>query len=388
MNSSENLAFSLGELATPALLLDHARLEANCVRMRERIMGLGVQLRPHLKTAKCAEVARLALGKNTGPITVSTLNEAAWFAQRGFHDLLYAVGFNPAKLAQAVQIKQGGAALKLITDLPVVAAALGTEAVAAGCQFAVLIEIDSGQGRGGVPADSEDLLEIGRILHHSAGTELAGVLTHAGHSYDCKSAEQIVTIAEQERSTIVAAADRLRAADLPCPIVSAGSTPTASFARSLRGITEMRPGVYQFGDLAQVCLGTCTIEDIAISVLATVIGHNRQRGRILVDAGGLALSKDKSASQYRRDWEYGLLCNIDGELLNPPVSVCELEQEHGFIEAPRGSGLFARLPVGRRVRILPNHACMTAAAFNGYRVIDDSAPGRWQSWPRCNGWGE
>lgn len=386
MNFTPNSAVSLDDIPTPALLLDRSRLETNCSLMLERMRGHGVQLRPHLKTAKSADVARIACGQEQGAITVSTLNEALWFAQQGFHDLLYAVGFSPAKLDQAIEVQEAGAKLSLITDHPEVAEQLGSRSLAGGCRFPVLIEVDCGHGRGGVLPESDALVKIGRVLTESAGTSLAGVLTHAGQSYQCSSIAAIKAVAEQERVAVVRAASRLRAAALPCPVVSAGSTPTAIHTDFLQGITEMRPGVYQFGDLAQVCLGSCKLEDIAISVLATVIGHNESRGRVLIDAGALALSKDKSASQYRDDWGYGLVCDITGRLVEPPAWVGDLEQEHGFIDAENSADLFDRLPVGCRLRILPNHACMTGAAYPGYWVTEAAANVSREFWPRCNGW--
>ena len=382
----QNMAESMQDIQTPALLLDRRRLQNNCTQMLARMSDRGVQLRPHMKTAKSVDVARIAFGQSEGAVTVSTLGEALWFADRGITDLLYAVGFNPAKLSQAIDVQKRDVKLTLITDHPQVADQLGRDADASGRQFPVLIEIDCGHGRGGILPDSNVLLDIGRILHDSPGTELAGVLTHAGQSYNCKSLDAIRAVAAAERDALVSAATRLRAAELPCPVVSAGSTPTATHAESLAGITEMRPGVYQFGDLAQVCLGSCHLQDIAISVLATVIGQNRSRGRVLIDAGGLALSKDTSASHYRDDWGYGLVCDVSGKLMSPQVVISDLEQEHGFIQALDSAALFEQLPVGQRLRILPNHACMTAAAHSGYWVVEENSTRCREFWPRFNGW--
>ena len=377
---------SLADLATPALLLDRARLESNCSHMRDRMSSFDVALRPHMKTAKSTDVAHIACGIKGGPITVSTLNEALWFARQGFQDLLYAVGFNPAKMNMAMEVLETGAALSFITDNEPVSAEMGSRFHASGHEVPVLIEIDCGHGRGGVLPESGDLLHIAHKLDDSPGTRLAGVLTHAGHSYNCSSVAEIIAVAEEERVAAVAAARRIRDAGRNCAVISVGSTPTALHARSLEGVTEMRPGVYQFGDLAQVCLGSCRFEDIAISVLTTVIGHNRNSGMILVDAGGLALSKDQSSSQYRDDLGYGVVCEGSGELIAPPACIGRLEQEHGFIDVKNHAGLFNRFPIGSRLRVLPNHACMTAAAYPGYWVIGESSEARPDYWPRCNGW--
>ena len=383
---TQNEVNSLADVATPALLLDRARLESNCSRMLGRMSSLDVALRPHMKTAKSTDVAHIACGNKYGPITVSTLNEALWFARQGFQDLLYAVGFSPAKLNMALEVLGTGAPLSLITDNEPVAAEMGSQFHASGHEVAVLIELDCGHGRGGVLPESRELLHIAKQLDDSPGTRLAGVLTHAGHSYNCSSLQEIIAVAEEERVTAVTAARRLREAGRSCAVISVGSTPTARHAQSLEGVTEMRPGVYQFGDLAQVCLGSCRFEDIAISVLTTVIGHNRHSGVILVDAGGLALSRDQSSSLYRDDLGYGVLCEESGELIAPLACIGRLEQEHGFIDVKNHAGFFDRFPIGSRLRVLPNHACMTAAAYPGYWVIGEGSETRPAYWPRCNGW--
>jgi D-serine deaminase-like pyridoxal phosphate-dependent protein len=192
-------------------------------------------------------------------------------------------------------------------------------------------------------------------------------------------------MAEQERSRTVAAAERLRGAGLPCPIVSVGSTPTISYARDLAGVTEARVGVYAFGDLVQAELATCAIDDIAIGVIASVIGHNRDHGRVLIDAGFLALSRDRGTADLPVDWGYGAVCDpVSGEPIDG-VTVSATNQEHGIVTARSGTIDFGRFPVGSRVKILPNHACATAAAHDRY-FVTDGGPEIVAVWDRVNGW--
>ena len=249
--------------------------------------------------------------------------------------------------------------------------------------FDVLIEVDTGEGRAGLPPDSDDLLEIGRILDAAPGVALAGVLTHAGHSYACEGPEGIRDVAEEERAGIVAAAERLRAAGLPCPIVSTGSTPTATHVEDVSGVTEMRPGVYMFNDLKQLSIGSCARGDLALSVLASVIGQNRRHGHLLLDAGALALSKDISAHDADPAIGYGEVC--DAETLEPlaGLHVAGVSQEHGVVPVDDPT-MFDRLPIGARVRILPNHACITAAGYDRYHVLENGAVT--EEWDRVNGW--
>lgn len=370
----------LTDLETPALVVDRPRLLRNIERMRARLASLGVPLRPHVKTAKSADVARLAVEGQPGGITVSTLKEAEHFLAHGFTDILYAVGIVPSKLRHVAALRARGAELTIILDSAEMAGAVAREAAALGTIFPVLIEVDTDGGRAGVRPGDPRLVEIGRILHSSPGTELCGVMTHAGLSYACRSPEALRVHAEQERSGAVAAAETLRSAGLPAPVVSVGSTPGALFAQALDGVTEVRAGVYMFMDLVMADLGVCAEEEIALSVLATIIGHRRDLGYLLVDAGGLALSKDPGPK--REAPGYGSLWHAaTGAPLG--LAVASTNQEHGLVPASEAD--FARFPIGTQVRIAPNHACMTAAAHELYHVVDGGTEVV-EVWERCNGW--
>lgn len=371
-----SLEATLAELETPCLLLDLDRLRRNLDRFADIAGRHGVTLRPHLKTLKCVEAAKLAVGDD-GPITVSTLAEAEHFARAGFRDILYAVGMAPAKLARAKRIREElGADLLLLTD----STRLAEAAVGGGFRF--LIEVDCGDERGGVPADSAHLLAVGEAIR-AGGNEVAGVLTHAGHSYGADDKQAVAEIAEEERRAAVEAAERFRAAGHGAEIVSVGSTPTVAFAKNLDGVTEVRAGVYMPFDLDQLSRGVCAPEDLALTVLTTVIGHNREAGRILVDAGGLALSKDVSAQAFMADAGYGVVADVVASAPVSGLAINAVSQEHGKIDVD-DPAWFERLPVGAQVRVLPNHACFTAAAYPGYRLIEGGALAG--TWSRVNGW--
>jgi D-serine deaminase-like pyridoxal phosphate-dependent protein len=211
----------------------------------------------------------------------------------------------------------------------------------------VLIEIDTGEGRGGMAPDDDQLLEIAERL----GPHLAGVMTHAGHSYAGRNAADMARIAEGERAGVVRAAERLREAGHPSPIVSMGSSPTALHARHLDGVTEARASVYMFGDLFQAEIGTHDLDQIALTVLTSVIG--RRPGRLLVDAGGLALSKDRSTADAPKDYGFGLALDLAGKHSHGDAVVRRAYQEHGVVEADPAHSL--DLPVGAKLRIAPNH---------------------------------
>ncbi|WP_171070170.1 DSD1 family PLP-dependent enzyme [Methylobacterium terricola] len=375
----------LDTLPTPCLLLDEARLRANAERMRAHLAGLGVTLRPHLKTAKSLEVGRIAMASPTGPATVSTLREAEFFAAGGVRDLIYGVGIAPTKLPRVAAIRAGGTDLAIVLDSLEQAEAVGFHARASGDPVPVLIEVDADGHRSGVaPDDGDTLVAIGRALTEG-GAELRGVMLHAGDSYGLRDPEALAAAAEHERLAAVTAAGALRAAGLPCPVVSVGSTPTARFARDLTGITEVRAGVYMLGDLFQAGVGSVAVGDIAVSVLATVIGHQRAKGWIIVDAGWMALSRDRGTARQAVDQGYGLVCDLAGRPY-PDLLVTDANQEHGIVAVRAGSdAVLPDLAIGAQIRILPNHACATGAQHDRYHVLDGENRVT-AVWPRINGW--
>jgi D-serine deaminase-like pyridoxal phosphate-dependent protein len=378
----------LEDLPTPSLVLDLDRLERNCERMIRRATELGVRLRPHMKTAKSVDVGRLATRDGSSGVTVSTLAEVEHFAQAGFRDITYAVGIAGHKIGSLAGLQRRyGARISLLSDSLAAVQDVARHAETLGERFDLFIEIDSGGGRGGVPADGTELLEIAEAIRSSEWISLAGVLTHAGQSYGATSVEEIRRIAEDERVAVTRAAARLREAGMDVPVVSVGSTPTALHATTLTGVTEMRPGVYTLFDLAQVALGSCAVDDIAVSVLATVIGHNPRARRMLIDAGALALSKDVSGNKGGRKVGYGLVCPATGGRASDGLIVADVHQEHGLVacEGP-DDGLESRYPVGTRVRVLPNHACLMAAPYDRYYLVRGQDPHIEGVWPKVSGW--
>ena len=379
-------AETLSDLVTPALLLDRGRLERNIRRLNDRAKALGVVLRPHMKTAKSIDVARIVFPGAPGPITVSTIAEAEYFADHGYRDITYAVGLSPASALRAMELcRRTGAEVKLLLDSVAQADALAEVREATGVVPSVLIELDCDDHRGGLKPVDPLLPEVAdRVV--AAGANLAGVLAHAGESYGLNTREALVKAAENERQATVRAAEILRARGHACPVVSIGSTPTAHFAENLDGITELRAGVYMFFDLVQHGVGVCAVDDIALSVLATVIGTKPEKGWVLVDAGWMALSRDRGTANQQVDQGYGMVCDESGQVLED-VIVAEASQEHGILKIRSGSGrVMPDLPLGTRVRILPNHACAMAAQHDCYSLVDGEAPEILARWPRIRGW--
>jgi D-serine deaminase-like pyridoxal phosphate-dependent protein len=370
---------------TPCLLLEEGRVRANVEHLRAHLTSLGVGFRPHLKTAKSIDVARVAMSSPEGPAMVSTLREAEYFADGGVRDMIYGVGIAPAKLARVSAIRARGVDLAIVLDSLEQADAVAAHTRVSGDPVPVLIEVDADGHRSGVaPSDRRTLIAIGERLT-AAGASLRGVLLHAGESYGLHDPAALAAAAEAERVAAVSAAEALRTAGLPCPVVSVGSTPTARYARDLTGVTEVRAGVFMFGDLFQAGVGSVRMEDIALSVLATVIGHQRSKGWIITDAGWMALSRDRGTAKQGVDQGYGVVCDLSGQPYQDLI-VSDVNQEHGILAVRVGSGAAVPdLPVGARLRILPNHACATGAQHDRYHVLDGE--GRISAvWARINGW--
>ncbi|MDH6590258.1 D-serine deaminase-like pyridoxal phosphate-dependent protein [Variovorax sp. TBS-050B] len=375
---------NLAGIDTPAAIVALERMQRNIARMQQQADALGVRFRPHVKTSKCADVVAAQLAAGATGITVSTLKEADQFFARGVTDILYAVGMAPHRLAHALDLGRRGCALQILTDSVDGAQAIAEYGRAHDHAFEVLIEIDTDGHRSGIKPGEDLLLEVGRVLHEG-GMRLAGVLTHAGSSYELHTPEALAALAEQERAGCVQAAQRLRDAGLPCAIVSVGSTPTALEAASLEGVTELRAGVYVFFDLVMRNVGVCSVEDIALSVLTTVIGHQADKGWAIVDAGWMAMSRDRGTGKQQRDYGYGQVCTVDGTPIEGYL-LSAANQEHGILsrEGAADPDIASRFPAGTRLRILPNHACATGAQFPAYQAL--AADGTVQTWERFHGW--
>ena len=378
-------ARDLRKLETPALVLDRQKMDGNIERMRNHLARLGVAFRPHVKTSKSIDVVRRTIGAATGRITVSTLKEAEYFAGHGFTDILYAVGIVPNKFEHVFELCARGVALTVILDSVEMAAALADQARTRTAKPEVMIEIDCDGHRSGVQPGSGDLAAIARRL--AAGKlALKGIITHAGNSYSCTSTEAIAAMARQERDAAVGCARQLREQGFSCPEVSVGSTPTAYFATDLAGVTEVRAGVFVFGALVMNGLGVVAPQDIAVSVLASVIGHQKDKGWTIVDAGWMAMSRDRGTSRQRVDQGYGVVCDVHGRILEDIIMV-DANQEHGVIaHLSRDPGKAPDFPVGTLLRILPNHACATCAQHDRYHVVAGDGLAVNDVWPRFQGW--
>jgi D-serine deaminase-like pyridoxal phosphate-dependent protein len=364
------------DFQTPAFLVDRAIVRRNCEAMREKARLSGVGFRPHVKTHKSVDIGRMQHGGATGPITVSTLAEAELFAANGFADITYAVPIAPDKLGRAAALAARIERLSVLADSERALNAIEQYAAAHDVTFDVFLKVDCGYHRAGVDPASPDSARLAIALARSEAVRFQGLLTHAGHAYGARDREEIGRIAAEEAACLTRFRALLAAEGLGEARRSVGSTPTASVVDRFSECDEVRPGNYVFFDAFQATIGSCALEDVAVSVLTTVVGSYPERGALIVDAGALALSKDAGPRHLDPQFGFGVVCDLD---LGPlPMRIVELSQEHGKIQTE------SPVPVGTRLRIVPNHSCLTAAMYETYHVIEEGRVV--EEWKPARGW--
>jgi D-serine deaminase-like pyridoxal phosphate-dependent protein len=340
-------------------------VERNLARMAERARGLGIVLRPHIKTHKCVELGQRQLAQGARGITVSTLVEAEAFAAAGFDDILWAFPIDGGHIAHARRVAER-------TRLSVVVDDLETARALAGSRLAVRLKVDCGYHRAGVDPRSAYGLEVALELAAERGLTFDGIVSHSGHAYRARTKPEAARVAEEERAVMVEFAERVRAAGVVVREVSIGSTPAMAAIERADGVTEARPGNYVFYDRTMALIGACALEDVGVTVLATVVSHQPGATHFVIDAGALALSKDVGPTHL------GLPTKMGEVRGHPELTVASLSQEHGVIMAESPATIDGRFPVGETVEIVPNHSCLTVAQFDWYHVMEGSREvGRW-----------
>ena len=367
----------IADLRTPAFLIDLPRLKANVQGMKERAQKNNVTLRPHVKTHKTAEIARMQITAEAPGITVSTLAEARFYQKSGFEDITYAFPIAANKLDEAAELTAKLKAFNILLDQPQTLSAVEAYGREHGVSFKVFLKVDCGYHRAGVDPAKPAAVQLARQIAAFDHIEFKGILTHAGHSYHCRNVAEIVAVARQERNVMAQFADDLRENGITCETVSVGSTPTAMHAPDWQGVTEIRPGNYVFFDKVQADIGSCSLQDVATTVLTTVVAHYPAHNQMLIDAGALALSRDSGADHLDNNIVFGAVVN------HPHLKIFSISQEHGLITADAPIA-FTDFPVGSLLQIIPNHSCLTAALFPRYHVVEEDQVV--DEWTPVRGW--
>jgi len=370
------------DLITPTAVIDFSRLLTNIERMAARAESFGVGLRPHIKTHKCPRIATLQTGKGTNGILTSTIGETIAFVGSGFRDIIYATPITPDKVPAAVELSTKSK-LRVLVDNEMILHHLERECKSKKQEIEVLIKIDCNYHRSGVNPNHPSSLELAKSIRDCNHIAYAGVLTHAGHAYNARSAEEVGAIAEEEQDAVLQFVEKLEGNDIESEIVSIGSTPTVMNTNGFKkGITEIGPGNYVFFDYTQVALESCSVNDCALSVFAKVV--NSYSDRIIVDAGATALSKDNGPTHIYPDCGYGKVFSDYqmGELAED-TKITSLSQELGKIEIGPDSPLRGKRP-GDYIRILPNHSCLVSNLFDKFFISsDETITDQWSiNWDR------
>jgi D-serine deaminase-like pyridoxal phosphate-dependent protein len=334
---------TIDELETPAVLVDLDVVERNVNAMADRARRHGVRLRPHAKTHKLPEIGRMQLAAGATGIALAKTSEAEVFARAGFDDIFIAYPVVGADKGRRLLEMSDRVRLAVGVDSEEGARTLSEAFGQARRTLDVMLKVDVGLHRAGVAPEAA--VEVARRIVALPALRLRGVFTHAGHAYLEDTAQGVAEVGRHEGRTLAATGRALREAGIEVEEVSVGSTPTAPHAMAEHGVTECRPGNYVYHDASQVGLGTCTIEDCAMTVLATVVSAPAA-DRAVLDAGSKTLSSDPlrpKAGGY--GWILGRRSRID-----------RLSEEHGVVRIEPGE----TLRVGERVRVLPNHACVVS----------------------------
>lgn len=355
----------LAEIETPAVLIDSERLLANLEWAQSLARSRGVALRPHVKTHKCLQIAQLQLERGAVGLTASKVDEALVFIESGVRSITVAYPLlDPGKLDRLLRAAaQHATDLRVVVDSENGVRALTEAARRSGCVPGALLEIDVGLHRCGLSEQDPMLLPLVRCICANDNLRFVGLLSHAGHSYGASTREEVAQIAAEECAILRRVRSRLEAAGIEVSEVSVGSTPTVLASDSYEGITEIRPGNYAFMDRTPVRLGLAKLERVALTVLTTVVSVNARY--LIVDAGSKVLSSDRGAHGATAVADYGLAFPLGEENdFASALPVVKLSEEHGFV----GRGA-CDLPIGSKLRIVPNHACPVVNLVDELTVI-------------------
>jgi D-serine deaminase-like pyridoxal phosphate-dependent protein len=354
---------ALDDIQTPALLVDGPTLVANIEEMAERVRLAGVDLWPHCKTHKTPEIAALQGDHGAAGLTVATLHEAEVFAAAGHMDLL--VAYPPVGTARLERLTELArtARVRVVLDSEEALAGLDETCRTAQVEIGWLWEVDCGARRLGTRPGSPTAALVAPLVQRSRHARFEGVFTFAGHAYGAQSAEELVSIAGEERTAVRQTAAELAELGVEAPTRSIGTTPTAHQLEAAEGVTEIRPGNYVFYDATQVALGLVSADRCALSILATVVARPDPQ-RLILDCGSKALAAERLTTLSPG---LGLVADHEG------FSVDRLFEEHAIVKAAEPS----TIPVGARLRVIPNHACASANLHErmliteGAEVVDE-----------------
>ena len=359
----------LSDLPTPLVLIDHRRLLNNIERVQKLATEAGLRLRPHAKTHKSPIIAQWQLDRGAVGICCAKVGEAEVMARAGISDIRLAYPIHPSNAPRLLGLMDR-ASLSIVVDHAGIARAWSDAMRRAGRTLDVLVKVDVGFHRCGIDPAAPDALEFILAVASMPGLRLRGLLSHAGQGYQATSASELRAIAEREAEILTTLGHRVRGAGIALEDMSVGATPTLRYSLRQPGVTELRPGNYVYFDRTQLALGAASLDDCAMTVLATVVSKPAA-DRLILDCGSKTLTTDL-ARGFGPMHGYGVVVAPDGNTIDETLAIERLSEEHAIVQV---AGCTALAP-GDRVRVLPNHACVVANMVDevllveGERVID------------------
>jgi len=354
----------LSDLPTPQVVVDRPRLLQNIDRVQQLASASGLRLRPHAKTHKSPVVARWQIDQGAVGICCAKVGEAEVFVEAGIQDIRLPYPVNPSNAERLIALMDR-AAISIIVDHLDVAGGWSDAMRRAGRTLDVLVKVDVGFHRCGIDPGGEPIAFLQSIAS-LPGLRLRGLLSHAGHAYHAASEEELCTVARAEAETLVRLRDRASQSGIALDELSVGATPSLRFSAKERGLTELRPGNYVYFDRTQVALGAATLDDCALTVLATVV--TKHEGRVILDCGSKTLTSDQ-ARGITKAAGFGAVLAGDGASpreVDETLTIERLSEEHATVRVEGTT----RLEPGDRVRVVPNHSCTVSNLVDVVRLVD------------------
>jgi D-serine deaminase-like pyridoxal phosphate-dependent protein len=355
----------LTDLRTPSVVVDKPTFERNLDRMQAAAAARNIRLRPHAKTHKSPELARMQMARGAVGVCCAKLGEAEVFADAGIGDIRLPYPLNPVNAGRVLALVDKTRLSFIVDDLDV-ARGWSQQMQAAGRDVDVLVKVDVGFHRCGIDPAKRGAAELVARVAELPGLTFRGLLSHAGHAYGAGSASEMASIAVDEARTLTTLAGEVERLGHRVEEISVGATPPSRFSLDQKGITELRPGNYIYFDRTQVALDAATFADCALTVLARVVSTPSE-DRLILDCGSKTLSTDQ-ARGFRSAPGFGVVfTGLDTPQPNESLVVERLSEEHATV---RVLGTGGRLRTGDLVRVLPNHACVVSNLVDSVWLVD------------------
>lgn len=349
---------TVDKIETPAAIVDLAVLEHNISDMQTAMDACGLKMRPHIKTHKIPEIARMQVAAGAVGITCAKVGEVEVMCGSGLDDVFIAYPVVGVQKYRRLESLMDRCSIRVGVDSVDAASLMSGYFGARGSTIDVMVEVDTGHCRTGV-LPGAPALDLARSISRMKGLRLAGIFTHEGHAHSVRDHDLAAAAARDAARRMVETAELLRSDGIGVTEVSIGATPTMKEAATVAGVTEARPGSYIYNDAGAVSLGIVPESRCALRVIATVMSCPAE-DRAVLDCGSKVFSSD------RHPWVEGLgiVVGVEG------VRLDWMNEEHGVLKLDRPS---RPLRVGDRVEVIPVHACVVSNLWDEIVAVRDGS---------------